>query len=391
MSQIIDVPGQGQVEFPDGMSDADIVAAIKRIQLGPKAPPAYADQSLPRAERYKAFIAETRKNEREMPDKVGGAVTDLAMRLKDAAPNYTIFQAITPEVASALGVGGRVAFEALPIIFSANVGRTVGQTAQQGLQQGGERVMQIALKPSKAARQNGDAITAVKTLLEEGANVSEGGVAKLTEKIDALDNELAQAIQGSQAKLLNTDVLQNLRGIMRKYAAGTLQAKNLDTIRDVANEFLQHPFFKGGNELPVQAAQLMKRQNYAELGDKAFGSGLRPQAERDALKALTSGLREGIERVAPETADINAKMSPLINARDLAQERTMAAANNNLGGIGLLNPKTLLLSLADRSPLAASLLARFLHNGLAPVAPGVGAATGGAAGIGALLQQQGQE
>jgi hypothetical protein len=30
MPQIIDVPGQGQVEFPDGMSDAQIVAAIQR-------------------------------------------------------------------------------------------------------------------------------------------------------------------------------------------------------------------------------------------------------------------------------------------------------------------------------------------------------------------------
>lgn len=381
MSQVIEVPGQGQVEFPDGMSDADIVAAIKKIQLAPKT----------RAERYQDFINESQKREREFPDKVGGAVTDAAMQLQRIAPSGTIFKAITPEVAAAAGVGGRIASQAIPALFSANVGQDAGIAAKAGLERGGERMMQIALKPSKAARQNGDAIKAVKTLLEEGANVSEGGVAKLTDRIDALDNELSQAIQNSQAKLLNTDVLQNLRGIMRKYAAGTLQAKNLDTIRDVANEFLQHPFFKGGSELPVQAAQLMKRQNYAELGDKAFGAGLRPQAERDALKALTSGLKEGIERVAPETADINAKMSPLINARDLAQERAMAAANNNLGGIGLLNPRTLLLSLADRSPLVASLLARFLHNGLAPAAPAVGAATGGAAGIGALLQQQGQE
>lgn len=36
MGQIIDVPGQGQVEFPDGMSDADIVAAIKKNGLTAK-------------------------------------------------------------------------------------------------------------------------------------------------------------------------------------------------------------------------------------------------------------------------------------------------------------------------------------------------------------------
>lgn len=35
MPQVIDVPGQGQVEFPDGMSDDQIVAAIKRNSMAP--------------------------------------------------------------------------------------------------------------------------------------------------------------------------------------------------------------------------------------------------------------------------------------------------------------------------------------------------------------------
>src|SRR6478752_8941342 len=38
MAQIIDVPGQGQVEFPDGMDDAAIVSAIQGMS-GQKAPP----------------------------------------------------------------------------------------------------------------------------------------------------------------------------------------------------------------------------------------------------------------------------------------------------------------------------------------------------------------
>lgn len=37
MPQIIDVPGQGRVEFPDGMSDADIVSAIQKIGAQPSA------------------------------------------------------------------------------------------------------------------------------------------------------------------------------------------------------------------------------------------------------------------------------------------------------------------------------------------------------------------
>lgn len=38
MSQIIEVPGMGQVEFPDGMSDADISAAIQRSMPAKSAP-----------------------------------------------------------------------------------------------------------------------------------------------------------------------------------------------------------------------------------------------------------------------------------------------------------------------------------------------------------------
>lgn len=41
MAQVIDIPGVGEVEFPDGMSDADIVAAAKRLSAGPKTIPSH--------------------------------------------------------------------------------------------------------------------------------------------------------------------------------------------------------------------------------------------------------------------------------------------------------------------------------------------------------------
>lgn len=43
MPQIIEVPGQGAVEFPDGMSDEQIVAAIKRNSMQPKREPSMLD------------------------------------------------------------------------------------------------------------------------------------------------------------------------------------------------------------------------------------------------------------------------------------------------------------------------------------------------------------
>jgi hypothetical protein len=43
MPQIIEVPGHGQVEFPDGMDDDQIAAAIKKSMLVPKKPTVMQD------------------------------------------------------------------------------------------------------------------------------------------------------------------------------------------------------------------------------------------------------------------------------------------------------------------------------------------------------------
>lgn len=141
---------------------------------------------------------------------------------------------------------------------------------------------------------------------------------------------------------------------------------------------MDHPLLRGKKEMTIQTAQAMKRQNYKELGDAAYSVGLKPSSERDALKGVTRGLKEAVERLAPEAGAINREMGPLVNARDLVQERVLVAGNKNPLGLSVLNPKTALLALADRSELAKSLLARMLHKsaGYAPVA---GSITGVAA------------
>lgn len=350
--------------FPDpeqsGHFVPDIPAIAAALPAAPQAVVALQRRMGIREPRIKdeQFLQNVGKAAGELPYDVGGAVTDVT-----GSPLAGSLAAGVAEVGP-YALGGFGAGKALAGLAKA----------------GGERLMQIAIKPSKAARDSGDAIKAVKTLLEEGANVSEGGVAKLTEKINGLDAELAQVIQNATGNVLNTNVLQTLRGLMKQYESGTLASNNLEKIREVSNHFLKHPFFRGGDEMAVQAAQAMKRQNYRELGDAAYGMGLKPMAERDALKQINRGLAGEIKRVAPEAGPLNAQMSPLINARDLAQERVLAAGNRNLVGLGILNPKTLAWWLADRSPLAASLAARGLYSGVSSLAPSLGAAAGGAIG-----------
>lgn len=361
MTQIVAVPGQGDVEFPDDMSDDQIGAVIKRNLLSPIQKRMGLHQ-----------LREVRPDTKDLPYSVGGKVTDLTG---------------SPKAGFAANVATEIGTDPLTYI-----GGGLGKLAEPLLKDAGRFFMQSALKPDKAARTSGDAAKAVKTLLDEGANVTEGGVAKLTDKINELDDALGTAIAGSRARLVKTDVLSGLKDVLAQYRNGTLAADNLAKIREVARKFMDHPLLRGSDDMSVQAAQAMKRENYKELGDRAFGMGLRPQAERDALKGITRSLKEGVEQAVPEAGAINAEMSPLINARDLARDRVLVAGNKNpisFGAFGVMDPRAAALWLSDRSELIKSLIARGLYSGTAPNAVALGAGSG--AGIGGLLQQQGQQ
>lgn len=289
--------------------------------------------------------------------RAGGAVTDLT-----GSP--------------AAGYATNVAVEAIPAVLG---GEAAKLALAPKLVAKGMDYMQSALKPPKASLKSGDAARAIKTLLDEGVNVTEGGVAKLTDKIDVLDDALTAAIANSKATLNKVDVLKPLKDVLADYRAGTMAEDNLPKIREVAKKLLDHPLLRGSNDIQVQIAQDMKRANYRELGDKAYGSGLKPMAERDALKGVTSGLREGVEKAVPEAGPINAEMGPLVNARDLAQERVLMAGNKNQFGLAtLVHPKHWPAYLADRSELANSVIARALYSGSRNIP---GAAGGGAGGI----------
>jgi hypothetical protein len=362
--QIIEVPGQGEIEFPADMPDDQIAAAIKRIQLSPM----QKRMGLGKTGDTMGDIHRARDN---AVYEVGGKVTDLTG---------------SPFAGSMANAAADAATDPLTYL-----GGAFGKAMKPLAEAGGRNLMQSALKPGKFSRESGDAAKAVQTLLDEGVNVTEGGVAKLTDKIDLLDERLGNAISASKAKLLKTDVLQRLRDVVKDYRAGLDAEPNVATIREQARKLIEHPDSRFINEMSVQEAQAMKRQNYKELGDKAYGIGLKPAAERDAKKAITRGLKEEIERAVPEAGAVNAEMSPLINARDLAQERVLLAGNKNpisFGAFGLANPATLLAWLADRSELGKSILARFLHSGVAPSTTSIGAATGG---MGSIIDRRGQQ
>jgi len=306
--------------------------------------------------------------------KAGGHVTDYL------APQ------VPPEVAAGAGALANVAVQAAP----SYLGGKAMTVAAPALEAGAKRLMWSAMKPNKFARTSGGAEKAVNTALKEGVNVTEGGVEKLTTKIDALDDLLDNAIRNATANGKKIDAMKHIKEVLAEYRLGPNHPENLASIRRAAGEFFNNPAIRGSNEVSIPLMQKMKRAYYKILGDTSYGAGLTPKAERDANKAIARGLKEEIERVVPEAASINKPMGDLINARDVIADRVLVSMNKNPIGLGMLvtNPKAMIPWLADRSELAKSAAANLLYAGREQIPVNLGRVGGALYGAGILGESE---
>jgi hypothetical protein len=281
--------------------------------------------------------------------KAGGAVTDLA------AGN------VEPETAAKLGFATNVGIQYLPSLLLGQASKSAGAPA---MKTGARTLMQSALKPTMEQHRTGKAVKAIETMLKENVNVSKGGVEKMQKLIDQLGDDVAKEIAGSKAMVNKAKVGQELREVVEKFKNQVNPQSDLATIRKAWENFANHPLLKGKIEFPVQTAQALKQGSYRALGDKAYGMGLKPEAEREAQKALVRGLRKEIGSAVPAIEKPLAREAELINAAKVAQRRVLMDANKNPLGLGwLAQPWMMPFWMWDRSPIAKSLVARGLYQG----------------------------
>lgn len=295
----------------------------------------------------------------------GGAVTDFASKF------------LPPEASGALGYATNVGVQAVPAFLG---GSTATRVAAPIIEGGARQLMQSALKPSVEALEKGNAARAITTLLDEGVNVTPGGVAKLRSQIDVLNNEIAQQIASSGAVVDKAHVAGRLQDLINKFRLQVNPQSDINTIRKAWAEFLTHPMLQGTLNMPVQLAQQMKQGTYRALGSKPYGE--LGGAEIEAQKALARGLKEEIAAAIPGIERLNAQESQMLNALELTARRVLVDANKNPMGLGWLasNPGSWLGFAADRSPLVKSLLARLMHSSSSVVPRTAGTAAGAIAG-----------
>lgn len=347
-------------------------------KTAPTAQAAAVPADRPQFNRYQKFMGKGKVSSSDSGAKVlkfavspgyatGGAVTDIAAKH------------LPPEAAAAAGYAANVVAEAAPALLTGDLFKA----AAPALREAGKKIMQSALKPTLQQLRTGKAAKAIQTMLDEGVNVTPGGVAKLKSRIAELNDLIKDAIKSSPATVDKAKVASYLQGTLKQFEQQVNPQADIRAIRQAWNAFVNHPILKDIENIPVKVAQDLKTGTYKSLGEKSYGE-LKSSAV-EAQKTLARGLKEEIAKAVPEVSSLNAQESKLLNASNLAERRVLMASNRDIGGIGWMahNPKTWLAFMADRSPLIKSLLARMMYSGAERVPQAVG--MGLAAGAGGLM------
>lgn len=225
------------------------------------------------------------------------------------------------------------------------------------------RLMQSSMKPNVRDLRTGNAERAITTALDEGINVTRGGVDKLDSRIQTQNDLINNLISNSSARVDPALAANRVRDTYRQFANQADPHADLNAVDSVLRGYQTNPVIQGAQTIPVQLAQSLKQGTYNVLKGKYGEQG---SAATEAQKAIARGLKEEIAAAVPQVVGPNARESALLNARDIIARRANMQGNNNPVGLTPLahQPLAMATFLADRSALAKSLIARALHTGM---------------------------
>jgi hypothetical protein len=283
-----------------------------------------------------------------------------------------------------LGAGAREAINQAPQFLGA---RGVG--AGDAIKGSARSLMHSALKPK--ASMSGKADRAITTMLDEGYNVSPGGVEKLQNRVSDLNSQVKAAIAQSPQKVNKLAAARPLGPLMDRAKRQANPIDDMKAVQGVFNEYIDHPMLVNKAEMPVQLAHDLKTGTYKALGDKSYGE--LKSASIEAQKALARGLRENIAQKVPTVRPLLAEEANLLNALSVSERRVMVEANKNPLGLGWVSasPMHMAAFMADRSGLFKSLIARMLNtsgNALKDVSGLAGAGISSEANLNKLAEIQ---
>lgn len=264
-----------------------------------------------------------------------------------------------------LGYAANVGSQVVPMLL----GGWAGQQASPVLKDAGRGLMQMAIKPSPTDALRGKAPRAIETMLEQGYNPTNSGINAMRQKAQDFTGQVRNITDQSNKLITTAPAVQNLNKLESKVQGAVTGVEDANEVRKVLAKLLGHPSVDKLGTMSVKDAQAMKELTSKNLGDAAYGLGLKPAVERDALKATRAGLRAGIEAAEPAVVPLNAKAGELLNAAKVAERSALRADNANPVPFGaslaasVNNPAAALGLWANSSAYAKAMLARMLYSG----------------------------
>lgn len=278
----------------------------------------------------------------------------LGEKVADVAGNM----GASPNVAAGAGYVANVGLQAAPMALGG-----VARTAAPLFDWTAQRLMGSALNAPLKYRLNGGAQRAAQTMLDEGVNVSERGVDRLTTMGTAARNEANAAI-GSSAATVDKGVVGNrLQPVISQIErTNPTPATARATVENIYNEYMANPLIP--QKIPVQQAQELKQGLY-RLIDERFGQIANDTNVTAAQKALARGFKEELEAAVPSVVAPNAVQSELWNAQKLSRLAVLKNNGSSLFGFSPAahGPTGFVAMLLDKNAFLKSLAARALYSG----------------------------
>lgn len=279
---------------------------------------------------------------------VGGAAGEAAKQLINRATGRA--EAPSDSLSAAGQIAGQGALQ--------GAAQGVGAGAGAALEAVGPRIMQSALKPTVAVLKeyNTTGSRIAKTLLDNGVNVTEGGLSKLQGLLDMNQADIKAAVQGATGAINKRDVAARTLTTAAQLARQTNPTADLEALGSTVGEFMNHPVITGPT-MSIPEAQAMKVGTYQQIGKKY---GEVSSAAIETQKALARGLKEEIAAAVPQIKGLNMREADLMAALDSVGRRAAVSANRDPVGFAWVAhaPQTFLAALIDRNPTVKSLIAR---------------------------------
>lgn len=316
----------------------------------------------------------TQQNEQPFKDaaaEISQVPYNLGAVVNDKAAQY-----LPAPVSAGLGAAANAGMEGVGMMVGGGIGGATGRAVQGGMQDSGRWMMQKALKPSTKDFLLGKGNRAIDTLLEEGVNVSPAGVEKLRGIGESLNSKVYSELAASTNTIpKSAPPARIIDGINDLESRNALPNAPRAAMEGVYNEFMSNPLVAAN--IPLTKAQLYKQTLYKDLKDSY---GKLSSGEEAAKKALAMGLKEELERGAPQIAPLNKHASDIWNALNVAERRAYVGGNNNPVSLPAAftmvhNPAFGAGMIVNTSDKAKSLLARALYTG-GKAAPQLGRGAG---------------